>query len=216
MAGPLIVVDPQPRGLDEIFDAPRARRFEGLGELVVHDGAGRCRPGRFERHLPEMALLIGQTDMPRRRLERAGKLRGIINVETNFLQNIDYETCFRAGRPRAHAEFGLRAAGRGNGARHGDRPLPRRQFRRPRDPRRCREMAAGRGARVLLALWQRDRPGRFRRSRARLRPLSSLRLSGQGLRSLGLRSFHGRAMAWRGFARRGALDSARHRRVRQR
>ncbi len=35
--------------------------------------------------------------MPTARLDRAPKLRGIINVETNFLQNIDYETCFERG-----------------------------------------------------------------------------------------------------------------------
>jgi phosphoglycerate dehydrogenase-like enzyme len=97
MAKPLIVVDPQPRSLDEIFDAPTRARFERLGELIVHDGAGRMPADVLERHLPEMALLIGQTDMPRERLDRAPNLRGIINVETNFLQNIDYETCFQRG-----------------------------------------------------------------------------------------------------------------------
>ena len=97
MARPLIVVDPQPRSLDEIFDAATRARFERLGALVVHDGAGRMPPDVVERHLPEMALLIGQTDMPRERLERARKLRAIINVETNFLQNVDYETCFARG-----------------------------------------------------------------------------------------------------------------------
>ena len=35
--------------------------------------------------------------MPKERLDRAGKLRAIINVETNFLPNVDYETCFRRG-----------------------------------------------------------------------------------------------------------------------
>ncbi len=44
-----------------------------------------------------MTLLIGQSDMPRERLDRAPKLRGIVNVETNFLQNVDYETCFERG-----------------------------------------------------------------------------------------------------------------------
>jgi phosphoglycerate dehydrogenase-like enzyme len=97
MAKPLILVDPQPRDLDEIFDAPTRARFERLGDLVIHDGAGRMSAEILERHLPEMALLIGQTDMPRERLERAAHLRGIINVETNFLQNVDYETCFQRG-----------------------------------------------------------------------------------------------------------------------
>src|SRR3984885_2720567 len=52
---------------------------------------------RFEATLPEMALLIGQSDMPKARLDRAPKLRAIINVETNFLQNIDYDVCFERG-----------------------------------------------------------------------------------------------------------------------
>ncbi len=52
---------------------------------------------RFESYLPEMALLIGQSDLPRARLERASKLRAIINVETNFLQNVDYDVCFERG-----------------------------------------------------------------------------------------------------------------------
>ncbi len=51
----------------------------------------------FEALLPEMAFLIGQSDMPKERLDRAAKLRAIVNVETNFLQNVDYETCFRRG-----------------------------------------------------------------------------------------------------------------------
>ena len=97
MARPLIVIDPQPRGLDEIFEPKVWARLESLGELVIHDGPGRMPAERFESHLPEMALLIGQSDMPKARLDRAGKLRAIINVETNFLQNVDYETCFERG-----------------------------------------------------------------------------------------------------------------------
>ena len=97
MAKPLIVIDPQPRGLDEIFE-PRIRaRLEGLGDLAIHEGPGRMPVERFEPLLPDMALLIGQSDMPKARLDRARNLRAIINVETNFLQNVDYETCFERG-----------------------------------------------------------------------------------------------------------------------
>jgi len=35
--------------------------------------------------------------MPTERLDRARKLKAIINVETNFLPNIDYESCFARG-----------------------------------------------------------------------------------------------------------------------
>jgi len=40
--------------------------------------------------LPEAEILIGQTAMPKARLDRAPKLKAIFNVETNFLPNIDY------------------------------------------------------------------------------------------------------------------------------
>lgn len=93
----LIVVDPQPRGLGEIFDPATRARFDALGDLVIHEGAGRMPAELFESCLPEMTLLIGQSDMPRARLERAKNLRAIINIETNFLQNVDYETCFERG-----------------------------------------------------------------------------------------------------------------------
>ena len=97
MAKPLIVIDPQPRAPAEIFDETLWRRLEGLGDLVVHEGPGRMPAERFEALLPEMELLIGQSDMPKARLDRAKKLRAIVNVETNFLQNVDYETCFARG-----------------------------------------------------------------------------------------------------------------------
>jgi len=94
---PLIVVDPQPRALAEIFDPATRARFDSLGDIVAHEGAGRMPAERFDRLLPEMALLIGQSDMPKARLDRARNLRAIINIETNFLQNVDYEACFERG-----------------------------------------------------------------------------------------------------------------------
>ena len=97
MSKPLIVIDPQPRALTEIFDESLLRRLRAIGEVVVHEGEGRMPDERFEAALPDTVLLIGQTDMPRSRLDRAAKLRAIVNVETNFLQNVDYETCFQRG-----------------------------------------------------------------------------------------------------------------------
>jgi len=97
MSKPLIVIDPQPRALTEIFDESLLRRLRAIGEVVVHEGEGRMPDERFEAVLPETVLLIGQAEMPRARLDRAAKLRAIVNVETNFLQNVDYETCFQRG-----------------------------------------------------------------------------------------------------------------------
>jgi phosphoglycerate dehydrogenase-like enzyme len=50
-----------------------------------------------EDHLPEAVAIVGQTDLDAARIGRAGKLRAVINVEGNFLPNVDYEACFARG-----------------------------------------------------------------------------------------------------------------------
>ena len=97
VARPLIVIDPQPRSIEETFQPNIWARLKELGELEVHEGPGRMPAKRFESYLPDVALLIGQSDMPKARLDRAPKLRAIINIETNFLQNVDYDVCFERG-----------------------------------------------------------------------------------------------------------------------
>ena len=97
MERPLIVIDPDPRPCAEIFEPAVFAHLQSLGRLEIHDGPGRMPAERLDALLPEAELLIGQSDMPRARLDRAPKLRAIVNVETNFLQNVDYETCFQRG-----------------------------------------------------------------------------------------------------------------------
>jgi phosphoglycerate dehydrogenase-like enzyme len=96
MDKPVILIDPLPRTIDSICDASTRRRLEGLGRLVVSED----RPMSDEiidRYLPETVLLFGQTAMPRDRIDRAGRLKAIFNVETNFLPNVDYEACRQKG-----------------------------------------------------------------------------------------------------------------------
>jgi phosphoglycerate dehydrogenase-like enzyme len=97
MAAPLILVDPRPRTLPTMLDAESRARLEALGELVVHDGPGRMPDDLVEAHLPEAVAIVGQTDLDADRIARARKLRAVINVEGNFLPNVDYEACFARG-----------------------------------------------------------------------------------------------------------------------
>jgi phosphoglycerate dehydrogenase-like enzyme len=92
----VILVDPQPRTLDMICDTPTRERLAALGRLVIHE-AGRMPDAMVDAHLPDAVAVVGQTAMPAERLARAPKLRAIINVEGNFLPNIDYGTCFDRG-----------------------------------------------------------------------------------------------------------------------
>jgi phosphoglycerate dehydrogenase-like enzyme len=96
MARGIILVDPLPRTLDLIMRPEVRARLEALGEVVVSED--RPMPAdQVEALLPETVLIFGQTDMPRARLDRAPKLRAILNVESNFGPNIDYQTCSERG-----------------------------------------------------------------------------------------------------------------------
>ncbi len=92
----IVLVDPLPRTLDLIMEADVRSRLKRLGELVISED--RQMPAeQVDALLPDTVLIFGQTDMPRERLERAPKLKAIINVESNFLPNIDYQACVERG-----------------------------------------------------------------------------------------------------------------------
>ncbi len=90
----VFLIDLYPRRGDVIFRLEERRRLEALGRVIWHDG--RPAPdANIDEHLPHAVALIGQSRMPRERLDRAPHLRLIANVEGNFLPNIDYEECSR-------------------------------------------------------------------------------------------------------------------------
>ncbi len=93
---PVILSDPSPRTLDLIFTPADLDALRGLATVVNHDD-GRMPDALVEEYLPQASFVLGQTDLPRERLERAANLRAIINVEGNFRQNIDYDYCFANG-----------------------------------------------------------------------------------------------------------------------
>ena len=93
---PLILVDPLPRTLDMICDPEVRARLEALGRLEVSDGAP-MDPETVDALLPEAVAVIGQTDLPAARIAAAPRLRVVINVEGNFLPNVDYAACRARG-----------------------------------------------------------------------------------------------------------------------
>ena len=53
---------------------------------------------RFDGLLPQAFAIVGQPTLPTERLERAGRLRALVNVEGNFFPNVDYAACVRPRR----------------------------------------------------------------------------------------------------------------------
>jgi phosphoglycerate dehydrogenase-like enzyme len=92
----VILVDPLPRTLDMICDPPTRARLEALGPLVVCED-GPMPDEIVERWLPETVAIVGQTALPASRLDRAPRLRAVVNVEGNFLPNIDYAAALGRG-----------------------------------------------------------------------------------------------------------------------
>jgi phosphoglycerate dehydrogenase-like enzyme len=96
MNKPLILLDPHPRPVDLIFDAATRKRLESLGHVVWHDGSP-APVAHIDEYLPKATILIGQSPLPKERLDRAPNLKAVFNVESNFLPNIDYLECQRRG-----------------------------------------------------------------------------------------------------------------------
>lgn len=93
---PKAIVDPHPRTVELLFSKEELKRLKSLVTMAVWEKS-RMPGDMVEQHLPEASVIIGQTDLPRVRLERAKELRAIINVEGNFQPTVDYEFCFERG-----------------------------------------------------------------------------------------------------------------------
>jgi phosphoglycerate dehydrogenase-like enzyme len=91
-----IFLAPAPRAVSDIFDENDLARLRAIGDLVVHE-AVPVTDQVFEDQAADAEIIIGQIDLPESRLRQATSLKAVFNVEGNFLPNIDYSYCFRAG-----------------------------------------------------------------------------------------------------------------------
>jgi len=94
---PLVLVDPWPRRREMIFTDDQWARLEAMADVVSSDGNAPMAAATVEGALARVTAILGQTDLPAERIERAPQLRAVINVEGNFFPNVDYEACFARG-----------------------------------------------------------------------------------------------------------------------
>ncbi len=95
MNKPLVILRPAPQRRDRIFSPSALERLHARFEVL--DLEDDDSEAALEQALPEAFAIIGQPDLPADRLQRATKLRAILNVEGNFFPNIDYPTAFAQG-----------------------------------------------------------------------------------------------------------------------
>lgn len=92
---PTVILKPAPQPVGRIF-TPAS--LETLHErFVVVDLEQDDRPEALDEALPEAFAIVGQPDLGRDRLEKAPRLRALLNVEGNFYPNVDYEACHDRG-----------------------------------------------------------------------------------------------------------------------
>jgi phosphoglycerate dehydrogenase-like enzyme len=91
---PTVLLRPHPHGVANIFTP------EALATLRERYRVVDLEPGddaTLDAELPGAFAVVGQPDLPRERLERAARLKAILNVEGNFFPNVDYATAFARG-----------------------------------------------------------------------------------------------------------------------
>lgn len=95
-AKPLLLLDPHPRTAAMVY-GPATRRRLARGFRVRAHLRGPASDRQVDGVIEEAALVVGQTALGRGRLERARRLKAVINVLGNWRPNIDYACAARRG-----------------------------------------------------------------------------------------------------------------------
>ncbi len=92
---PLAFCIPEPRTLALIFTPDLLQRLRQDFRLIETEGPSGL--ALLEQHIAEIDFIIGQPPLSPSFLAKATRLRAILNVESNFLDNMDYDQCFARG-----------------------------------------------------------------------------------------------------------------------
>ena len=76
---PLIFFDPHPRNAEMVFTPDVEKELNEISNLVTHFGS-RASEELVEDNISDVEIIVGQTSMPKERLDKAKKLKAIINV----------------------------------------------------------------------------------------------------------------------------------------
>lgn len=96
---PLVLIDPDPRHRAMILTDEAWSELQAMADVVAWWDGGRMPDAMVDAQLPRVAIVIGQTHLPRERLERAPQLRAVINVKGNWEPFVDYVACQARGIP---------------------------------------------------------------------------------------------------------------------
>ena len=89
----IVITDPYPRTLDLIFTKKKLKEMKSKYKTIT---APKINKKKFyEDNIHKATFIMGQPNLDKKLLSKAKKLKAIINVESNFMDNMDYDYCFR-------------------------------------------------------------------------------------------------------------------------
>ena len=93
----IVIVDPYPRSLDLIFSISDLKILKKKFLLIDAPSQKIKKINFYKKNIVNTIFIIGQPDLPKSLLSRAKNLKAIFNVESNFIDNMDYDYCFENG-----------------------------------------------------------------------------------------------------------------------
>ncbi len=91
----ITIIDPYPRTMDLIFSKDKLKILKSKFKLIY--APKNKKKNFYKNNIYKATFIIGQPDLPISLLAKAKKLKAIINVESNFMSNVDYKYCFKKG-----------------------------------------------------------------------------------------------------------------------
>ena len=91
----IAILDPFPRTLKLIFSKDKFKALKSRYELIY--APKKYKKNFYDKNIHKASFIIGQPDLPKDLLIKAKKLKAVINVESNFMNNMDYQYCFKKG-----------------------------------------------------------------------------------------------------------------------
>ena len=95
MKKPIVISDPFPRTLNLIFTKKKLRELKTKYKVLI--APNKNKKNFYENHIEKVTFIMGQPNLDRNLLSKAKKLKAIINVESNFMNNVDYSYCDKKG-----------------------------------------------------------------------------------------------------------------------
>ena len=95
MSKPIVISDPFPRTLDLIFTKKKLIELKTKYKVLI--APDKKKRQFYENYIDKATFIMGQPDLDKKILSKAKKLKAIINVESNFMNNVDYVYCAKKG-----------------------------------------------------------------------------------------------------------------------